>query len=129
MQIIHLSGNLTKDAKLEVIFGHGRITEYLVFQLAVKEISGTTENTTYYNVTCRKTSAIDWLEQGTKVNIFGKFHYRVTKGNDGKDYVNLDVMAYSVEQVVSEVIEKTSSTPDESIWQRDYTLDFNFKKL
>ena len=115
MQIIHLSGNLTKDAEIKSNTVQGHTNEFIAFRLAVNEIGGTTENTTYYDVTCQKTGIFDWLKQGTKVNVCGKFRFRVTKGNDGKEYTHLNVLAYSVELTGSKKIEQSAPAPDESI--------------
>ena len=69
MQIIFITGHLTKDAVLKSTTTQGLKREFVSFSVACNEQRGDERSTTFYDVTMPKTGVLDFLKQGTKVNI------------------------------------------------------------
>lgn len=97
MQIISILGNLTKDAELKSTTRQGVKNEFIAFTVACNENKGDEESATFYDVTCAKSSVLEYLKKGQKVAVVGRFRFVVTKDQNGKEYPHLNVGAFSVE--------------------------------
>lgn len=97
MQIILLTGNLTKDAETKTGNRNGNNVEFVSFSLACNEQVGEEKLTTYYYVTCAKSGIYAYLKKGQPVTVIGSLRQTVSKGNDGREYHNNNVSAMRVE--------------------------------
>ena len=97
MQIIFITGHLTKDAVLKSTTTQGIKREFVSFSVACNEQRGDERSTTYYDVTMPKTGVLDYLKQGTKVNILGRYRFTQTPDKDGKMYPHHHVYVFDLE--------------------------------
>ena len=97
MQVIFLTGNLTKDAVLKSTTTQGIKREFVSFGLACNEVRGDERSTTFYDVTMTRTGVMEYLKQGTKVNIIGRYYFTMTPDKEGKLYPHHNVRVYELE--------------------------------
>lgn len=93
MQIVVLSGNLTRDCEVVPTKEGG---EMLRFDVAVNDGREKEEKPTYYSCRMKKTGVADYLKKGRYVSLFGNLKVSVVQRAD-KTYVNLDVWVTSMD--------------------------------
>jgi len=97
MQIIFLTGNLTRDAVIRTSNENGVTAEFISFNMACNEQTKTGRITTYYEVTCSKSGVFPFLKKGQYVSVFGNFRQTTSRSQDGKEYLHNSVSAWKVE--------------------------------
>lgn len=97
MQIILLTGNLTRDAESKVANRNGTNVDFISFSVACNEQVGDKKYTTYYEVTCAKGSIYAYLKKGQSVTVIGSFRQTTSIGSDGHEYHYNNVSAMRVE--------------------------------
>ena len=109
MQIIHINGHLVKDAEVKTSSVQGRVSEFMTFRVAVNEVVGTAESTTYYDVTGNKTNAFNYLKKGQKVSVIGKLRVRTYTDMNGIEKFQLTISTLSMELLGA--VKKSESEP------------------
>lgn len=97
MEIIHIIGNLTKDAVVRASTRQGVKTEFLAFSVACNTRRGDADEVTFYDVVSAKTRLGEYLKKGTKVAVLGNFHPVLSSDASGRPYLHLNVGEISIE--------------------------------
>lgn len=98
MQQIIITGNLVADAQLKTKKNNGEPdTEFITFKVASNNRIGEVTETTYYDVSYRKTRVFDYLKKGQSVLVSGSLRHTVSTGEDGNKYFNLQIYNATVE--------------------------------
>ncbi len=97
MQIIFLTGNLTKDAETKVSNKDGRTVEFVCFSMACNEQIGQQKATTYYDITSAKSGSYPYLKKGQPVSVIGNYRQTVSTAPGGKEFRHNNVSAFRVE--------------------------------
>lgn len=97
MQILFITGNLTKDATTQVTTRNGQQIEFISFTVACNEQVGENRETTYYNVTGSKSGIYPYLKKGQPVAIIGSFRQNESRNQDGKSFHHNNLSAYRIE--------------------------------
>ncbi len=98
MQQITISGNLVADAQVHTRKDSttGASSEFITFKVACNTNSGEVKETTFYDVTYRKTRVFEFLKKGQSVLVNGQLKASLFTKDDGKAFLNLQIYNTSV---------------------------------
>ena len=93
MQQITITGNLVSDAQIKTRKGPDGQTssEFVTFKVACNTNFGETKETTYYDVSFRKSGVFEYLKKGQPVLVSGMLRTNTTTKEDGTKYFNLHI--------------------------------------
>lgn len=93
MQQITITGNLVADAQVKTRkdANGNPIGEFVSMKVACNNQYGEVKETTYYEVTYRKTGVFDYLKKGQPVVVSGTLRVTEIKKEDGSTYQNLHI--------------------------------------
>lgn len=98
MQIITITGNLVADAQVKARKdSNGNVTgEFVTFKVACNNTFGEVKETSFYEVTYRKTGVFEYLKRGQSVIVSGSLRVVTNQKENGTAYTNLHIYNTSV---------------------------------
>lgn len=93
MQQITITGNLVADAEVKSRKSTNgeAASEFVSFKVACNNRLGEVTETTFYDVTYRKSNVLNYLKKGQSVLVSGTLRAVKTAGENGKEYYNLHI--------------------------------------
>lgn len=93
MQQIIITGNIVADAEVKSKKGsNGEVlSEFVSFKVACNNRFGEVSETTFYDVTYKKSGVFDFLKKGQAVTVGGSLRVVRSTGNDGQVYHNMHI--------------------------------------
>lgn len=98
MQVITIHGNLVADAQLRTRkdANNSSQSEFISFKVACNSVAGEVKETTYYDVTYRKTGIFEYLKKGQPVVVSGLLRATASVKENGQAYINMNIYNTSI---------------------------------
>lgn len=119
MNRLTIIGNLTRDPVLRTTTSGQQVCQFTVAVNRPKTASRQDPGADFFNVSAWENLGVNcskFLQKGRKVAVIGPVSVRLTTGNDGRQYANLDVTAREVE-FLTPLSEVSPAAPPEPVPQ------------